>query len=160
MDETGFYYNQAPRGSLCLNEALAVKPDKSQITLALSKEPRWLKHKPRDVKYKSSNKAWMTTDINQTWLKDLDDTMRTQGRRILLLVDNASSHSDEGVNLTNVRVEKLPPNTTSQLQPLDQDIIYWVKRDVLSRKMDFALELVDDVTRVETGPAEESVCQK
>lgn len=35
MDETGFYYNQAPRGSLCLNEALAVKPDKSQITLAL-----------------------------------------------------------------------------------------------------------------------------
>lgn len=88
----------------------------------------------------------MTTDINQTWLKDLDDTMRTQGRRILLLVDNASSHSDEGVNLTNVRVEKLPPNTTSQLQPLDQDIIYWVKRDVLSRKMDFALELVDDGT--------------
>ena len=70
--------------------------------------------------------------------------MCAQDRRILILVDNASSHCEDGLNLRNVRVEKLPPNTTSELQPLDQGIIYCVKRSVLNRKMDFALDLIDN----------------
>jgi hypothetical protein len=59
---------------------------------------------------------------------------------VLLLVDNASSHSVEGMQLTNVRVEFLPANTTSKIQPMDQGIIYCVKRAILKAKMNYALD--------------------
>jgi hypothetical protein len=55
--------------------------------------------------------------------------MRAQGRKILLLLDNFSGH-ELGVQLVGglqglsyVRIEWLPPNTTSCGQPLDQGII-------------------------------------
>ena len=50
--------------------------------------------------------------------------MRVQNRNILLLVDNASTHTlYENTTLTNIVIEHLPPNTTSHLQPCDQGII-------------------------------------
>ena len=59
----------------------------------------------------------------------LNNKMRGQGRKVLLLLDNFSGH-DLGVNLvrgkqglSNVRVKWLPPNTTPYWQPLDQGII-------------------------------------
>ncbi|KAE9285650.1 hypothetical protein PF008_g26863 [Phytophthora fragariae] len=70
--------------------------------------------------------------------------MRQKRRRILLLVDNASSHYDDGLALTNVRLAKLPPNTTSKRQPLDQGIIYCVKREVLRKKMEHALDRIEE----------------
>ncbi|EEY56550.1 uncharacterized protein PITG_10093 [Phytophthora infestans T30-4] len=36
--------------------------------------------------------------------------------------------------LSNVRVEKLPPNTTAKIQPLDQGIINSIQRFILSQK--------------------------
>ncbi len=50
--------------------------------------------------------------------------MRLQNRHILLLADNAPVHIiDENVNLTNVTVHFLPPNTTAHLQLCDVRII-------------------------------------
>ncbi|KAE9042833.1 hypothetical protein PR003_g8463 [Phytophthora rubi] len=86
----------------------------------------------------------MATDTFQGWLRDVDASMRAQQRHILILVDNASSHCDDGVTLTNVCVAKLPANTTSKLQPLDQGIIYCINRDVLRKKMEFAVDAVDE----------------
>ena len=40
---------------------------------------------------------------------------------MLLFVDNASSHPD--IKLSNVRIKFLPPNTTAELQPMDQGVI-------------------------------------
>ncbi|KAJ8525445.1 hypothetical protein ON010_g15670 [Phytophthora cinnamomi] len=128
-----FFYDNVPRGSMCIREAPALKQSKSRITLAVctnatdthklpllfigkSRQPRWIKNKPDDIDYK----------------------------HVLLLLDNASSHSEEGVPLTNVRVEKLPANTTSKLQPLDQGVIYCLKRAVLRTKMNHALEKIDE----------------
>ena len=55
--------------------------------------------------------------------------MRVEGRKVLLFLDNFSGH-ELGVTLVggkeglaNVRIEWLPPNTTSHWQPLDQGII-------------------------------------
>ncbi|KAG3118415.1 hypothetical protein PI124_g11186 [Phytophthora idaei] len=62
MDETGFFYNNVSRGSLCINAAPALKKDKARITLAVctnapgtdklpllfigkSVKPRWLDKK-------------------------------------------------------------------------------------------------------------------
>jgi len=57
------------------------------------------------------------------YLKNLDATMRTQRRNILLLVYNTPTHAlYESTNLTNINIEYLPPNTTAHLQPCDQGI--------------------------------------
>lgn len=50
--------------------------------------------------------------------------MRTMNQHILLLLDNAPSHPPEPtIPLTHVKLQYLPANTTSTLQPLDQGII-------------------------------------
>jgi hypothetical protein len=50
--------------------------------------------------------------------------MRAQNQNIILLVDNAPTHSlYENTSLTNITIEFLPPNTTAHLQPCDQGII-------------------------------------
>nr|CCA19380.1 AlNc14C70G4821 [Albugo laibachii Nc14] len=51
----------------------------------------------------------------------MNEQIRITGRRILLLVDNISSHRmDE--SLSNVKLQMLPPNTTVFLQPQDAGI--------------------------------------
>ena len=76
------------------------------------------------VSYYWNKTAWMQVFIWNDYLKKLDAQMRLQNRKILLLVDNAPVHIvDEDVNLTNVTVHFLPPNTTSHLQPCDAGII-------------------------------------
>lgn len=167
MDETGLFYDSVPRGSMCIGDAPALKQNKSRINLALctsltgfhklallfigkSKNPRWIKDKLGDIKYRSTAKAWMATDTYQLWLQDLVKTMQNEGRHILLLVDNDSSHGDDGVALSNVRIEKLPLSTTSKLQPLDQEILYCLKRDILRTKMNQALVTIDEGVKTHT----------
>jgi len=54
----------------------------------------------------------------------LHDFMMLILQKYLLLLDNAPTHSiSESINLTNVRVHFLPPNTTAFLQPCDAGII-------------------------------------
>jgi hypothetical protein len=113
------------------------------LLIGKSAEPRWLIKKPDEVVYTSTLSAWMTTATYQDWLRVVDQAMRAQRRYILLLVDNASSHYEEGVDLTNVQVAKLPPSTTPKIQPLDRSIFYCVKRDVLRGKMENALDRID-----------------
>jgi hypothetical protein len=71
----------------------------------------------------------MTGVIMEEYLQWLDNKMRAANRKVLLLLDNFSGH-ELGVELVggkqglpNVRIEWLPPNTTSYWQPLDQGII-------------------------------------
>ncbi|KAE9276749.1 hypothetical protein PF008_g29019 [Phytophthora fragariae] len=56
---------------------------------------------------------------------------------ILLLVDNASSHSTGDLALTNVRVRKLPPNTTTYLQPMDAGIIAAFKQRYRCKQLEW-----------------------
>ena len=78
------------------------------------------------VEYYANKKAWMTSGIFETWLKKFDKRMGRKGRKVLLFLDNATSHSN--VQLCNVKLKYLPANTTSILQPLDQGIILAMKR--------------------------------
>ena len=92
--------------------------------------------------YDNSKKGWMTSRIVLEWLGLLDNRMREQERHILLLVDNVSSHCrPAGTPLTNVRLEFLPKNTTSILQPLDQGIITNLKQHITSIRSNHAFEM-------------------
>lgn len=65
----------------------------------------------------------MTSDLFHDFLRDFDRQMRHASRHVILLVDNAASHNTGDLQLTNVRLHFLPPNTTAHIQPMDAGII-------------------------------------
>lgn len=65
----------------------------------------------------------MTTVLFQKWAEDINKIMAKLGRKILILVDNFRGHKLT-IKLSHVRVEFLPPNLTSHLQPLDAGISF------------------------------------
>ena len=66
----------------------------------------------------------MNSDICSDWLMELDTKMCREGRNVLMFMDNFSAHraAVDMVNLTNIRIEFLPPNCTSLIHPVDQGV--------------------------------------
>lgn len=60
------------------------------------------------------------------WLLAFDKSMKKQKRKVVLFMDNATSHPPE-MKLKHVKIILLPANTTSHCQPLDQGIIQNMK---------------------------------
>ncbi|XP_049304087.1 tigger transposable element-derived protein 6-like [Bactrocera dorsalis] len=85
----------------------------------------------------------MTGSLWSMIMKEFDNEMGKQKRKVLLIVDNAACHKVNGLNVENVKITFLPPNTTSLLQPLDQGIIHCFKvyfRQIMVRKQILAIE--------------------
>ena len=74
------------------------------------------------ITYCSNQNAWITGMIFREWFSKWDSVLRGNGRRILLFLDNCPAHPRIN-SLTNIRLEFLPANTTSLIQPLDQGVI-------------------------------------
>ena len=62
------------------------------------------------VIWEHNKKSWMTTDVFCRWIKQINDQMRKKGRKILMFLDNASSHAD--MKMSNVKLEFFPANCT------------------------------------------------
>ena len=75
----------------------------------------------------------MTSSIFETWLKKFDKRMGRKGRKVLLFLNNATSHSN--VQLCNKKLKYLPANATSILQPLDQGIILAMKQKYRKKQL-------------------------
>jgi len=127
----------APKGEACKGGKLA----KERITVMLAcsstgeklkplvigkaKQPRCFKNiniYNLPVFWQSNKKAWMTAYIFTEWITKINKLMKLKKRKVLLFLDNATSHAEPLV-LSNVTLKFLPPNTTSKLQPLDLGII-------------------------------------
>ena len=114
-DETGLFWKKSPRVSLATSKAPGLKEEKARITAVLicnadstEKLPIWFigKHKtPRyftvarikDIKtigahWRYNSKAWMTHKIMLEFLRDFDSRIVSRGRKVLLLIDNFSTH--------------------------------------------------------------------
>lgn len=74
------------------------------------------------VDYTANRKAWMNAELFADWLLKLDKQMGKGKQKIILFIDNCSAHNTIP-ELKWVKVQFLPANTTSKLQPLDQGII-------------------------------------
>lgn len=143
-DETGLFFKCLPDKTMSIKgePCHGGKRSKERVTLLLcsnmdgseklkpvmigkSKKPRCfagIKSFPMD--YECNKKAWMTAVLFEKWLKELEKKMKRQKRKIVLFIDNCTAHpSTVTSQLKFVRVEFMPPNTTSKLQPLDQGII-------------------------------------
>ncbi|GET56516.1 tigger transposable element-derived protein 6-like [Rhizophagus irregularis DAOM 181602=DAOM 197198] len=71
--------------------------------------------------------------------------IRLQNYNILLLVDNASIHIiNENVNLTNIVVHFLPPNTTSYLQLCDAEGPHLLLIKVFRKNFKFTSNFTSD----------------
>lgn len=142
-DESGLYFRALPDKTLTLKgeRCAGGKMSKERLTILFcanmvgekekllvigkAARPRALKNVPLanlPATWTSNKKAWMTRSIMIDWLLDMDKKMGFQKRKILLFLDNAGSHPRE-LNLKNIKIIFLPPNTTSVCQPMDQGII-------------------------------------
>ena len=66
----------------------------------------------------------MQVSIWNNWLNLFNTRLRLQNRHIILLYDGVFTHIlREDTTLSNIRLHKLPPNTTAHLQPCDAGII-------------------------------------
>ena len=143
-DETDLHYRMLPGKTLKFSDDMSKggKKNKERVTALLCCSMLGEKYKPfiigksskprcfrgvdisKLVKYSPQKSSWMTSDLFGIWLKELNRKMAKEKRSILLTVDNASCHnSGIELELSNVKVQFLPKNTTSIMQPLDMGII-------------------------------------
>lgn len=76
--------------------------------------------------YHANKKAWMTPTVLFEWMSCLNRLItRTPNRKILVFIHNCRVHEcvENILILSNVDVFFLLPNNTSQVQPLDAEII-------------------------------------
>ncbi|KAG0432397.1 Tigger transposable element-derived protein 6 [Dictyocoela muelleri] len=142
-DETGLFFKCSTNRTLCHVEEdqISGKFSKERLTLLFcvsmageklhplmigkAKSPRGFKNLDFDklgITYEHNKKSWMRTEIFCRWLKDLNDKMIKENRKILLTLDNAPVHPID-VEYSNIELLYFPPNLTSRIQPLDQGII-------------------------------------
>ncbi|UYV79488.1 hypothetical protein LAZ67_17002858, partial [Cordylochernes scorpioides] len=85
----------------------------------------------------------MTSSIFQEWLLQFNKQIVSEGRRILLLLDNAMSHCVPNDGLSNIKIHFLPPNMTASLQPLDSGIIKSFKAQYRKFQLQKMVKLAD-----------------
>lgn len=166
FDETGLFYQQAPRRTICSAPLGGLKKSKKRLTIRLlcnadgtykshpivignSKHPTCFDTRARllaktavrnshHVEYHHSPSAWMTSEIFTSYIKRLDVAFRREGRHVALLLDNASVHNIK-ITLTNIVFVFLPANTSSKLQALDAGITANFKTQFRAIQYDRAL---------------------
>ncbi|KAG0431424.1 Tigger transposable element-derived protein 6 [Dictyocoela muelleri] len=143
IDETGLYIKEASNKSYVFNKTIDnknVKKNKTRVTLMLGCNPfgEWLvplligkSNKPRifknvnlkdyNILYRANQSSWLTKNLFDEYLTILNESLKKECRKILLLCDNFSGHIVG--NKSNIELLFLPPNCTSVIQPLDMGII-------------------------------------
>ena len=111
MDETGLFWKLSPDRTLATQSGSGGKKSKDRVTLAFtcsaagerlqpwligkSKNPRCFKKSNQSLfrlQYRYNKTKWMTGLIMEEYLRWLDNKMRGEGRKVLLLLDNFSGH--------------------------------------------------------------------
>lgn len=150
MDETGLFYRMLPRYTILVNNedrhtVRGEKASKDRVSIALCtnatgnhklplfmignvKEPACIRGYTWPVEYCQQQNAWQDNRTFLHWLQNVFtlEVRKRTGRDVLLIVDNATSHSVFDYN--GVRVIFLPANVTSWKQPCDQGIIASFKK--------------------------------
>lgn len=83
--------------------------------------------------------SWMTKDMYFNWLSSLNKRMSKMKQKFILLVNYCAAHLISA-NISNLKIEFLPPNCTSILQPIDQGIIKNIK-------VNFRRRLVENILK-------------
>lgn len=147
-DETGLYWRLEPEKTLASGPVHGKKKAKDRATILITcnstgddKLPLLFIYKyqnPRAIRridkaklpvyYYWNSSSWMQLSIFNHYIRKLNEQMKRAGRKILLLMDQASPHTlEEGFVPSNIKIHHLPANTTTHLQPCDAGIIWSFK---------------------------------
>lgn len=139
-DECGLFFKAMPDRSLAIKGDKCKSGKKSKVRISVllaasatgeklkpfvigkSLKPRCFKNvkmKELPVIYTANKKAWMTSKLFEDWVMSVNEDMKKDNRSILLIVDNCPAHP-EMPGLSNITLRFLPPNTTSEVQPMDR----------------------------------------
>lgn len=165
FDETALFYKLEPDKTLATKRLEGRKKNKERITVGFCVNstgtekmvpviigkylnPRCFKNinlTNVGIKYFANTKAWMTITIFRNWLITFDKLIRISNpkRKVLLILDNAGCHKLNGLELKNVEILFLPPNTTTKLQPLDAGIIASFKAKYRQKLIRFLLNNIE-----------------
>jgi len=72
----------------------------------------------------------MSTEKIELWLCYFNSDMQSQYRNILIFLNNAECHPK--IELSNMKILIMPPNTTLVIQPMDQRVIYTFKYTIIA----------------------------
>lgn len=109
------------------------------------------KQHPKGVVYNSSKNAWQTKNLFTAWFQNnfipsVREYAKKRGKsqaKALLLLDNCSAHNNQNEMLSSddglINVLFLPPNVTSELQPIDQHVIVCAKNNYRKKMLQFLL---------------------
>ena len=90
------------------------------------KNPRCFKGVKRvRCRYRAQQKSWMSSELFEEWVTELDRNFGSKKRKIALIIYNCPAHPDVPA-LEWVELIFLPPNT-SVTQPMDQGVIRGLK---------------------------------
>ncbi|GBC31947.2 tigger transposable element-derived protein 6-like [Rhizophagus irregularis DAOM 181602=DAOM 197198] len=152
-DETGLFWKIRPNHTISNGPVAGTKQSKDRITDLFTCNA--LMQLGLKINYYWNSKSWMQVSIWNAYLKRLDAQMRVQNRNIILLVDNAPTHSlNENTKLTNIKIEFLPPNTTSHLQPCDQGIVNSFKAQYRKLLLQNRVKAFDNYNEFGINPVE------
>ena len=93
--------------------------------------------------------SFMSGELFEDWVHELDRKFAASKRKIALIIDNCTTHPHVE-NLKWIELIFLPPNTTSHTQPMDQGIIRTLKakyRSLAVRKLILALEKKEPIPK-------------
>ena len=76
--------------------------------------------------YRAQLKSWMSAELFEDWVTELDRKFDSAKRKIVLMIDDCTSHLHVK-NLEGIELILIPPNTMSHTQPLDQGVIRALK---------------------------------
>eukprot|EP00644_Phytophthora_capsici_P007819 jgi/Phyca11/554516/estExt2_Genewise1Plus.C_PHYCAscaffold_630001 len=148
MDETGLFYQLAPRQLQheetqrlkLVTVALCCNMDGSEKLEPVVVHNGWNDDQIPSVRLYSHDQALMSGSIFSDWLKAFDMLMKD--RQVLLLVDNAQCHGTESteIELSNVRVRFLPPNSPPSFQPMQAGITQQFKLNVKTLGVQWMLD--------------------
>ncbi|UYV75246.1 hypothetical protein LAZ67_12003090 [Cordylochernes scorpioides] len=143
-DETGLFFQLIPDRTLAHKDENC-RDKQRLLIIGKSAKPRCFRNfSPHFYcTYTSNSKAWMTSNIFQEWLLQFNKQLVSEGRRILLLLDNATSHCIPNDGFSNIKIHFLPPNMTASLQPLDSGIIKSFKAQYRKLQLQKMVELAD-----------------
>ena len=102
------------------------------FVIGKSKTPRCFKGmKNAPCRYRAQPKSWISFELFEEWVKEIDRNFDAQKRKISLIIDNCPAHPDVPA-LDCVELIFLSLNTTSITQTMDQGVIRSLKAEYCS----------------------------
>lgn len=154
-DETALFYKFMPTRTQTRKHRSGSKNYKDRVTILLccnkdgsEKLPPYIigKHKsPRAFKkfdhlafcqYTHNSSAWMSVVLFNEWLYKINEDMKIQKRKILILLDNATVHKITS-DFSQIDLYYLPKNSTCITQPLDAGIIRSFKAKYSKHQLEY-----------------------